>query len=204
MHVPLPDAAMHALSQFRGSGRFVWIVVYALIAATMAALAARSSIRTLRVVLVAAALLQIADVVPMQRGVRGASASGAVPTIDRDAWTRLIGAHERVFQFPSYECGGMFGQDVPGKKARAIEIDWIAATLGVPDNSAYLARTTKDCDRERADAIVNIGDAGTLRIYRSTEDIGAYLAQHGADFSACGTLDDTVVCSAGRDLRTLH
>jgi hypothetical protein len=203
-HIPLPDFAMHALSQFRGSGRFVWIVVYALVAAAIAALAARSSVRSLRIVLVVAALLQIADVVPMQRGVRAASEFGAAPTIDRDAWTRLIGAHERVFQFPSYECGGMFGQDVPGTKARAIEIDWIAATLGVPDNSAYLARTTKDCDRERADAVANVGEAGTLRIYRSTEDIGAYLAQHGADFGACGTLDDTVVCSAGGDLRALH
>jgi hypothetical protein len=203
-HVPLPDFAMHALSQFRGSGRFVWIVVYALIAAAIAALTARSSVRTLRVVLVAAALLQIADVVPMQRAVRAASAFGAAPTIDREAWARLIGAHQRVFQFPSYECGGMFGQDVPGTKSRAIEIDWIAAKLGVPDNSAYLARTTKDCDRERADALANINDAGTLRVYRSTEDIGAYLGRHGADFAACGTLDDTVVCSAGRDLRTLH
>ncbi|HJT96975.1 MAG TPA: DUF6311 domain-containing protein [Rhodanobacteraceae bacterium] len=201
--LPIPDFLLHALSQFRGSGRFVWIAVYALAAALIAAIAARYGDRA-RWILVAAALLEIVDVWPMQAGVRAASASSAPGTIDRAAWTRLIAAHRRIFVFPSFECGGIFGRDVPGTKFREIEIDWIAAERNVPINSAYLARFTKDCAREHEDAIANFDQPGLLRIYRSTDQIGTYLQQHGLDFGRCGYLDDAVVCSGDEDLSGLR
>ncbi len=202
--IPLPDFLLHALSQFRGSGRFVWVAVYALVAALIAALVARHDARRVRIALVVAAVLEIVDVLPMQRGVRAVSASAMPSTIDRAEWTRLIDGHARIFQFPSFECGGIFGRDVPGTKFREVEIDWIAAERNVPTNSAYLARFTKDCERERADATKNLHERGLLRIYRSTDEIGAYLQQNGADFSRCGYLDDAVVCSNDMDLGTLR
>jgi hypothetical protein len=204
VRVPLPDAVLHALSQFRGSGRFVWIAVYALAAALIAAVANRYGTRRARVLLLVAAMLEIADVAPMQRGVRLATASPAPSTIDRDAWTRLIDAHARIFQFPSFECGGIFGNGVPGTKFREVEIDWIAAERSKPTNSAYLARFTKDCAREREQATTNLAEPGLLRLYRSTDEIGAFLHAHGADLGHCGYLDDVVVCSADEDLGALH
>ena len=203
-HFTLPDALLHALSQFRGSGRFVWVAVYALVAALIVAIAARYDARRARLLLVVAALLEIVDVWPMQTGVRAATASPAPTTIHRAEWTRLIEAHQRIFQFPSFECGGIFGRDVPGTKFREVEIDWIAAVRNTPINSAYLARFTKDCERERTDAIANFTEHGLLRLYRSTDDIGAFLQQHGADLSRCGYLDDVVVCSADMDLSALR
>jgi hypothetical protein len=74
----------------------------------------------------------------------------------------------------------------------------------VPTNSAYLARFTKDCDRERDLAVANFTERGLLRLYRSSEDIGAFLHARGADFGRCGYLDDVVVCSADRDLSDLR
>jgi Family of unknown function (DUF6311) len=204
VRIPLPDALLHALSQFRGSGRFVWVAVYVLLVAVLAAIVARHDRRRVRIVLVVAAALEIADVLPMQNDVRAASASAAPPTINRDEWTRLIEGHARIFEFPSFECGGIFGGDVPGSKFREVEIDWIAATRNVPTNSAYLARFTKDCERERVDATTNLHERGLLRIYRSTDEIGAFLQQHGADLERCGYLDDTVVCSNDIDLSTLR
>ena len=201
--VPLPDALLHMASQFRGSGRFVWVAVYALIAALVVAVAGRYS-KHARWLLIAAAVLEIADVWPMQSGVRGASASAAPSTIDRAAWTRLIDAHERIFQFPSFECGGIFGRDVPGTKFREQEIDWIAAERNKPTNSAYLARFTKDCDRERIDALRDSGEHGVLRLYRSTDEIGELLHRNGIDFDRCGYLDDVVVCSLDVDLARLR
>jgi hypothetical protein len=201
-NLPLPDAILHALSWFRGSGRFVWVAVYALLAATIVAVLARYG-RAAAPLLVVAALLQVADVRPMQSGIRAASASGTPATIDLAAWTRLIGEHERVFEYPSFECGGLFGRDVPGSKFRELEIDWILAQQNKPTNSAYLARFTKNCTRERADAVANFGEPGLLRLYRSSDDVGAYLAEHGLDAARCGYLDDVVVCSAGRDLSVL-
>jgi hypothetical protein len=202
--LPIPDFLMHALSQFRGSGRFVWIAVYALLAASIAAVVARYGSGRVRIILVIAAVLAIADVWPMQRGIRLATASPATLSIDQAEWTRLIEAHERIFQYPSFECGGLFGWGVPGSKFRGVEIDWIAAERNIPTNSAYLARFTKDCERETADAAANIGEHGVLHLYRSTEENGAFLSAHGADLARCGYLDDVVVCSADMDLSTLH
>jgi len=202
--LPIPDFLLHALSQFRGSGRFVWLAVYALLAAAIVAVVARYGTRRARIILIVAALLEIADVWPMQRGVRRASASEQPSSINRAEWTRLIEAHQRIFQYPSFECGGLFGWGVPGTKFRGVEIDWIAAERNIPTNSAYLARFTKDCERETADAAENIGQHGVLHLYRSTEEMGAFLQSHGADLDRCGYLDDVVVCSADIDLGTLH
>jgi hypothetical protein len=204
LRVPIPDFLLHALSQFRGSGRFVWVAVYALLAAAIVAIAARHGATRARAIFVIAAVLAIADVWPMQRGIRAASASAQPSSINRAEWTRLIEAHKRIFQYPSFECGGLFGWGVPGSKFRGVEIDWIAAERNIPTNSAYLARFTKDCDREAVDAAANIGEHGVLHLYRSTEETGAFLAAHGADLNRCGYLDDVVVCSADMDLRTLH
>ena len=203
-HLAIPDALLHALSQFRGSGRFVWIAVYALVAALIVAIASRYDTRRARLLLIVAALLEIIDVWPMQAGVRIASASVAPSTIDRAQWAKLIDAHERIFVFPSFECGGIFGRDVPGTKFREVEIDWIAAGRNKPINSAYLARFTKDCVREREEAVSNFGEHGVLRLYRSTDETGAFLQQHGADLSRCGYLDDVVVCSADSDFSHLR
>ena len=203
-HLAIPDALLHALSQFRGSGRFVWIAVYALVAALIVAIASRYDTRRARLLLIVAALLEIIDVWPMQAGVRIASASVAPSTIDRAQWAKLIDAHERIFVFPSFECGGIFGRDVPGTKFREVEIDWIAAGRNKPINSAYLARFTKDGEREREEAVSNFGEHGVLRLYRSTDETGAFLQQHGADLSRCGYLDDVVVCSADSDFSHLR
>lgn len=202
--LPLPEALLHALSQFRGSGRFVWVPLYALLAALIVAIVRRHPAPRAALLLVFAALLQFVDVWPMQPGVRAASASMAPVTIDRATWTRLIAGHREIFQYPSFECGGLFGNGVPGTKFRGLEIDWIAAELDRPTNSAYLARFTKDCERERAEAARRHGEPGVLYLYRSTDDVGLFLEQSGVDASRCGYLDDVAVCSAGMDLSALR
>jgi Family of unknown function (DUF6311) len=203
-NLPLPDVVLRVLSTLRGSGRFVWVAVYALVAALIVAVLARYGARRARLLLVVAAVLQIADVLPMQLGVRAATAAPAPSTIDRAAWTRLIDAHRRIFVFPSFECGGLFGHGAPGTKFRELEIDWIAAERNVPINSAYLARTTKNCTRERGDVGANAGEHGLLRLYRSTDEMGRFLHRQGIDFSRCGYLDQVVVCSADMDLSALR
>jgi hypothetical protein len=201
--LPLPDVLLRAFSQFRGSGRFVWVAVYVLVAAAIVAVIARYGKRA-TLLLVIVAVLQIVDVRPMQSNVRLATASAMPSTMNRAEWTRLISAHRRIFQFPSFECGGLFGRDVPGNKFHELEIDWIAATLDVPTNSAYLARFTKDCEREREEAASNASQSGLLRLYRSTDDIGALLQQRGVAFDGCGYLDNVVICSADMNLSSLR
>lgn len=202
--VPLPQGLVDLLSTLRGSGRFVWITVYTLAAATIAAVARLYRTRTAAALLVTAALLQVADVAPLQARVHERSRSAAPVQIDPEAWTGLIAAHERLFQFPSFECGGLFGLGVPGDRWRELQIDWIAARLNRSTNSAYLARPTKDCARERETALGGRREPGTLYLFRATEDIGRLLAEHGEHSAGCGYLDDVVVCSADHDLSHLN
>lgn len=201
--LPLPQGLVDLLSTLRGSGRFVWIAVYTLAAAAIVAVTRLYRGRTAAALLVSAALLQVIDVAPLQARVHERSRSAAPVRIDPEAWTRLIATHDRLFQFPSFECGGLFGLGVPGDRWRELQIDWIAARLNRPTNSAYLARPTKDCARERETALNGRREPGTLYLFRASEDIGRLLAEHGEHSTGCGYLDDVVVCSADRDLSYL-
>jgi hypothetical protein len=200
--IPLPAKLVGVLSIFRGSGRFAWVVVYTLIVFLVTVVVRGYSPRISTAVLAGAAVLQLADVMPMQRDVRAATAQSPQPTINVAAWSDLLGKHSSVFEFPSFECGGIYNADVPGGRWRALEIDWLVAKAGLPNNSAYLTRYTKDCDRERTLAAAD-HQRGTLYLYRSTEDIGTYLSRMGAISPACGYLDDIVVCSPDMDLSSL-
>jgi len=194
IHVDLPQAAVRALSVFRGSGRFVWPAVYALVGLLIVTVARGYRPIAATTILAACAALQLIDVVPMQVAMRTASATGQAATVNRGAWQQLIGSHASIFQYPSFECGGLFGEDIPGTRWREMEIDWIAARLDRPTNSAYLARYTKDCAAEGATAAAGPVNPETLYLYRDSEDVGAMLSAAGVDLRRCRPLDDVVVC----------
>jgi hypothetical protein len=101
LHVPLPDSLIRVMSVFRGSGRLVWVAVYALLGGVLVAIVRNHGPKRAAILLVLAAVLQIADIQPMQAAMRGATGSGAAATINRIAWTKLIDAHARLFEFPS-------------------------------------------------------------------------------------------------------
>jgi Family of unknown function (DUF6311) len=204
VRLPLPTKIASFLSTFRTAGRFVWVAVYALLAGVIAILVQRCSPRRLAALLSIAAILQIADIAPLQLGLRSATDVEMPHTINTTQWTGLIESHERIFEFPSYLCDGLFDNGIPGVRNRELEIDFIAAKRNKPTNSAYLARPRKDCARERKQAAESQNEPGTLYLYRSSQDIGDYLLQHGADLHRCGYLDDVVVCSHDVDLSYLR
>jgi len=194
IHFDLPESIIRVLSVFRGSGRFVWPAVYAAAGLLVVTVVRGYRPAAASAILCICAALQLIDVMPMQFAVRSASATTQAATIDRQAWQELIQSHASIFQYPSFECGGLFGEDIPGTRWRELEIDWIAARLNRPTNSAYLARYTKDCAAERAVAAEGPIDPGTLYLYRDAEDVGAMLSAAGADLRRCRPLDDAVVC----------
>jgi hypothetical protein len=202
LHLPLPQWLVGLFSTLRTGGRMVWLTMYVCFAAAVGCVMKRYRPATAATLLVIAGILQWIDVQPMQPSRRAVSGSGAAPTIDETRWRALIAAHERIFQFPSFQCGGIYNEDIENSSIyRELEIDLLAARLNRPTNSAYLARYTKNCVREREQAGRDPGQQpGTLYLYRSSEDIGAFLATHGQDIRRCTSLDDVVVCSASVDL----
>lgn len=194
IHFDLSESVIRALSVFRGSGRFVWPAVYATVGLLVVTIVRGYRPVAATAILGVCTVLQLIDVSPMQFAMRAASATGQPATIDRRAWQPLIQSHASIFQYPSFECGGLFGDGIPGTRWREMEIDWIAARAGRPTNSAYLARYTKDCAAERAVAAEGPVDPETLYLYRDAEDVGALLSAAGADLRRCRSVDDVVVC----------
>lgn len=204
LYVPLPHWLLSLCSAFRASGRFIWPAMYACIVAVVACIWRRYRPVTAATLLVVAALLQWIDVRPMQVSRYNASSAAPQPTIHEALWKELIQAHERIFQFPSFECGGIYDEYIENTDLfHELTINLIAARLNRPTNSAYIARFTKDCAREREQAGSDMTQPGTLYLYRSSEDIGAYMASRGQDISHCGRVDDVVVCSASVDVAAL-
>lgn len=201
VHIALPDGAIALLSTFRGSGRFVWPAVYAFAALLIVTVMRGYRPAVATAILGVCAGLQLIDVLPMQHVMRIASTTGQVATIDRGSWEQLIRSHSTIFQYPSFECGGLFGGDISGTRWRELEIDWIAARWDRPTNSAYLARYTKDCAMERSVAAQGPTDPGTLYLYRDSEDVGAMLSVAGTDLRRCRALDDVVVCEGRQQAR---
>jgi len=204
LHIPLPDSLISLLSTFRGSGRFAWLPLYAGSTFLIMLIQRRFGSRAGSLILCIAALLQLADVAPMQASRRDGTALANTPNIHVDTWQRLIAAHQDIFQYPSFECGALYGRGIPGTHFSELEIEWIAAQLNRPTNSAYLARPHKDCVQEQIEASGNKAVPGRLYLYRSSEDVGTYLAANGVKMDRCGLLDDVVVCSADQDLSTLQ
>lgn len=204
LHFALPESLIAVLSTFRGSGRFAWLALYAGVAFLITQMMHRYGSRKGGAILCVAALMQIADVAPMQTARRASTAIETTPSIHAATWEHLIAAHKDIFQYPSFECGALYGRGIPGTHFSELEIEWIAAQLNRPTNSAYLARPHKDCAHERDEAITHTAIPGRLYLYRSSEDIGAYLSMHGVNMQRCGLLDEVVVCSADQDLSELR
>lgn len=134
--IPLsPDIAV-ALDAVRASGRLFWPVAYVLVLVALR-LAYRLPPRTARLALVAALVVQAADLAPMARSIRAQNAvprdAALYPRTPAPEWDALIAqAHDIAF-VPA---------DVTRDLALFQEIAWRAAKAGVPVRSVYVARTS--------------------------------------------------------------
>jgi hypothetical protein len=149
---PLPRIAEDALGMLRGTGRLIWPLAYLLMVAPAALLACHWSRRALTIVVVVLVALQVrCELLPDLPYTRAKSRETIPDIIGIADFTRWVGAHERVFQFPSIHCGGLdSGRGVWGgiSTARQLQLQLLAARSNRPMNSIYMSRSTKDCARE--------------------------------------------------------
>lgn len=195
--LPLPESVLSAASLFRASGRFVWVPAY-LLALFGLAIVVRAWPRRLAVAVVAMAVaVQSVEAVRLARDVRAYTATGEATTFDVEQMRAWMAAHARVFQFPSYTCGGL----VPGRQFpdadthRELHIQLIAARLGRPINGVYTSRQLKDCQAEQAWAAQPRLEADVL--YLLGTDTAARFAALRAFMasSACRDVGYATVCS---------
>jgi hypothetical protein len=118
-----------------------------------------------------------------------------------DAW---LDGHDRIWQYPSWFCGGL-GRDPAIQytaAAQETQIQLLAARKRAPTNSVYMARRAKDCEREAAEARALRMKDGTLYVFSrgAVAQVPALLDL--ATKPACRRLDWGVVCSTSWSGRT--
>lgn len=152
----LPVAVANALDAVRASGRLFWPVAYVLVFVALRIIY-RLPARTARIALVAAAIVQVADLVPMSVAIRAQSAEARhAPLYVRTTspeWDQLIAQADDIAFIPG---------DVTRELGVFQEIAWRAAKAGVPVRNVYVARVSRassarqqaETDRFRAGEVV--------------------------------------------------
>jgi hypothetical protein len=146
----LPSWAGPISGMFRSQGRFVWPLIYFVTLAPIALLVEkRGAVVTLALVgMVTTA--KLVEAAPYARWARSESARGEADVINIPVLTAWMEGHERVWQFPSWWCGGVDAREeaIETMKARQVQLQLLGARLSLPNNSIYMARPLKDCARE--------------------------------------------------------
>ncbi len=139
--LPLPEAVLRVVGIVRASGRFIWLPVY--LTAGLAVAAASRHPRA-GVILLAAALLQWADVRPLRAMVRATTVKSEPFALENEAWRLAMEAVDRVVLDPPWLC--MPDQPAAEWFYRAgMQIQLIASRAQRSTNTVYAARGRADC-----------------------------------------------------------
>lgn len=194
----LPQAAIDLGNYLRATGRFIWPLAYALAILPVAGLSRWWPRAPALAAATLGVFLQLQEDAPGFAHRKFLTAHASPELIDAprfDAWLR---EHRRLWQYPSWSCGGLTGpRRIWGSHEanRELQLQLVAARAGVPSNSVYTSRALKNCDVEKAWESHPELENGVLYVVgvealRETGALGA-LAQS----SACVSLDWAVVCS---------
>ena len=194
----LPRLVFDVSSSFRASGRFIWPLAYSLTLLPLACLFRWW--HPLPAVLVAcvAVLLQVSEAAPGFEYRRRLTTESYRDLIDEPRVTAWLTAHRRVWQFPSWDCGGLSGSErrwPSDNSNRELQLQLAAARAGVPINSVYSSRARKDCVAEARWAEAPRFDDGVLYVLApaAVRDVPALAALAGTP--ACVPTSWAAICS---------
>ncbi len=151
---------------FRTGGRLFWPIYYVLVIALVLVTAKRFNPRTAVALLIVAVGFQWADTQLLRKAMVIHVRQGFAQELSRKVWKPLLGAHQMLKQYPSYQCGGWAGK-WPDNNSN-LELLLLAAELNIPSNSAYLARTSRNCVNELSDGLKFNIETGGLYTFGNT------------------------------------
>ena len=147
----LPGFALDLGNYFRATGRFIWPLAYCLTLLPLAGLF-RWWPRLPAVLVVAVAVwLQLSEAWPGIAYRRMQTTQAHRDLIDEPRLRAWLAGHDRLWQFPSWDCGGLVGANrrwPSDDSNRELQVQLAAARAGVPTNSVYMSRALKDCQTE--------------------------------------------------------
>lgn len=148
----IPLQGIKIFDYFRCSQRLFWPVYYILVVMLTVVTFKRFQLRTARLIIIAAVLLQLVETQPLRDTFKVVENQSSPRHISEKSWKALIITHQFLIQIPSYQCGGFFGQNFNALGPN-LELLLLAAHDNKPTNSAYLARSSRNCEKERAEGL---------------------------------------------------
>lgn len=136
---------------FRTGGRLFWPIYYVLVVALVLGTLQRFNSRAAQVLLASAVALQLLDTQLLRRNMAEYAQRGFTQELSLDTWRPVLERHKFLKQFPSFQCGGWAGK-YPENNSN-MELLWLAAKLDKRSNSAYLARSNRNCKDELAEGL---------------------------------------------------
>jgi uncharacterized protein DUF6311 len=195
---PLPQFALDLGNYFRATGRFIWPLAYSLMLLPVALIFRWWHPAAALAAAALAAYLQLNEGWAGVRWIRHVTTQSYEELIDTRRVSSWLTEHDRLFQYPSWACGGLegakrsWGNPVAN---RELQVQLAAARAGVPTNSVYTSRLLKDCPAEYGWLANPQLEDGVLYLF-ALDAVQAHPALASlARSNACVTLEWGVACS---------
>ncbi|MHB8370213.1 MAG: DUF6311 domain-containing protein [Leptospirales bacterium] len=180
---------------FRTGGRLFWPIYYVLVVMLVLLTFRRFPSRTAKALLLLSVGLQLADTQLLRRNMAEAVQNGYAQVLSQKVWKPLLEEHQFLEQYPSFQCGGWAGK-WPDNNSN-MELLLLAAKLDIPSNSAYLARSSRNCKKELAEGLSFRIEKGGLYVFGNNFPINKIAGL--PDFREwCREFKYGVVCSRNR------
>jgi hypothetical protein len=195
---PLPQAVIDLGNYFRATGRFIWPLAYSLAILPVACIF-RWWHPALAVAAAAiAVVLQCQEGSPGLQHRRVQTSQTYEELIDTPTVSSWLAQHERLWQYPSWACGGLAGakRSWGNREAnRELQVQLAAARAGIPTNSVYTSRLLKNCPIEFNWLANPQLEEGVLYLFAPDTVQASPALSNLARSKACLRLDWAVVCS---------
>jgi hypothetical protein len=195
--LPMTGWMQQAAGVMRASGRFIWPLVYVLSLVPALLLMSRIPRRVWLVTLCLASVVQTIEAWPIRQMATAYSRTAEPDLIGQDEFNAWLEGHDRVWQYPSWFCGGL-GRDAETMHTvvrQETQLQMLAAWKGLPMNSVYMARRAKNCEREANLARTLEMVDRTLYVFGKEAIVQVPRLRELEATRACRTVAFGVVCS---------
>lgn len=187
----VPEWAKPITGQLRASGRFFWLVGYALIVFSVIAITQRLPRLIAVMILIGATTLQAIDLWPQMHQLRTLAPKPGAQVIEIDAWDQALPDHtQTIYFFPKFKCGRKTDLFVT-----LLPVMRYASERGLNINTGYIARHNPVCEGE-AEEIAASNPTNSVYVFATQEYEQALI--HSMFPSAwpmkCNTQDFATIC----------
>jgi uncharacterized membrane protein len=190
-HRQIVDAAelRNLVQQFRSSGRFFWPVAYMILIGSVVAVAALGRSWWVGTLLVAAAVLQIADASTLRAGVARTMHEHRAWGSDAAQMRALLATHRALTILPPFGC-----DKTPGYMGTMTQLLLLASEYAIPVNTMYVARVASPPDCSDTVARTPLRDGELRVLYPAADSHLVPDAEH-----LCRTIGELAACTLQHD-----